>query len=255
MPTPVVHVIGAGLGGLAAAVKLAGAGASVALYEATANAGGRCRSYHEAALDMEIDNGNHLVLSGNRATMDYLDAIGTRSELVGPAEASFPFVELATRERWILRPNSGPLPWWIFSPSRRVPGTTASDYLSLGRLLLAGKGAAIGDVIPCSGPLYEKLWKPLLLAALNTEPAGASASLAASIIRETLARGGSACRPLIAANGLSRAFIDPALKRLEAKGAAIRFSQRLRRIDFDGSRRQGARIRRSDDCSRRGRFA
>ncbi len=229
----IAHVVGAGLGGLAAAVKLAAEGASVALHEAAGQGGGRCRSYHEPALGMEIDNGNHLVLSGNHATMRYLDMIGAKSQLSGPAEASFPFVDLATRERWILRPNAGPLPWWIFSPERRVPGTRALDYFSLFALLLANKGAPIGDAISCSGPLYEKLWRPLLLAALNTEPAGASASLAAAVVKETLARGGRACRPLVAVNGLSRAFVDPALKMLEGKGAPIRFGRRLREIRFD----------------------
>ncbi len=233
MREPVVHVVGAGLAGLAAATKLAASGASVALYEAAGQGGGRCRSYHEPALDMDIDNGNHLILSGNHATMRYLDMLGAKSQLVGRAEAKFDFVDLTTRERWTLRPNAGRLPWWIFFPQRRVPGTSASNYLQLAGLLFAKKGAAIGDTIPCSGLLYERLLRPLLLAALNTEPPQASAGLAASIIRETLALGGSACRPLIAINGLSRAFVDPALKMLQAKGATIRFGQRLREIGYN----------------------
>jgi squalene-associated FAD-dependent desaturase len=127
------------------------------------------------------------------------------------------------------------LPWWIFRPERRVPGTRAVDYLSLGRLLTARKGAAIAEAMSCSGPLYDRLWRPLLLAALNTEPAEASASLAAAIVKETLARGGRACRPLVAVNGLSRAFVDPALKILEAKGASVRFGRRLRKIRYEGA--------------------
>ena len=47
------HVIGAGLAGLSAAVRLASAGKRVALYEATSQAGGRCRSYHDPALDLD----------------------------------------------------------------------------------------------------------------------------------------------------------------------------------------------------------
>ena len=57
-----VHVVGAGLAGLAAAVRLASRGAHVAVHEAAGQAGGRCRSYHDPALDMVIDNGNHLLL-------------------------------------------------------------------------------------------------------------------------------------------------------------------------------------------------
>ena len=60
-----VHIIGAGLAGLAAAVKLARAPAKIVVHEATAYPGGRCRSYFDRAIGMTIDNGNHLVLSGN----------------------------------------------------------------------------------------------------------------------------------------------------------------------------------------------
>ncbi len=55
-----VHVVGAGLAGLSAAVTLAGRGVPVVLSDAARQAGGRCRSYHDGVLDMEIDNGNHL---------------------------------------------------------------------------------------------------------------------------------------------------------------------------------------------------
>ncbi len=40
--------------------------------------------------------------------------------------------------------------------------------------------------------------RPLLLAALNIEPSAGSAALAGAVIRETIATGGQACRPLIA---------------------------------------------------------
>ncbi len=71
-----IHIIGAGLAGLAAAVRLAQSPASSVVHEATRQAGGRCRSYDDAATGMTIDNGNHLVLSGNRAARDYLETIG-----------------------------------------------------------------------------------------------------------------------------------------------------------------------------------
>ena len=84
-----VHVVGAGLAGLAAAVALADAGHSVILYEAAPHAGGRCRSYFDAELGCRIDNGNHLLLAGNRAALDYLDRIGGYGSLEGPSRLSF----------------------------------------------------------------------------------------------------------------------------------------------------------------------
>ncbi|MGH6727181.1 MAG: hydroxysqualene dehydroxylase HpnE, partial [Pseudolabrys sp.] len=234
-----VHIVGAGLAGLATAVRLVARGVRTTVYEATNQAGGRCRSYHDPALGITIDNGNHLLLSGNRAALTYLDTIGTRDWLMGPSSASFPFIDLATHERWTLRANNGRIPWWIFDSHRRVPGTRARDYLSILRLLRAAPGATIADVLDCKGPLYERLLGLLLLAALNTEPPAGSAALAAAVLRETLAAGGRSYRPLFARDGLSAAFVEPALRFIAANGGAVLFGQRLRAFTFEADRVAG----------------
>jgi hypothetical protein len=115
------------------------------------------------------------------------------------------------------------VPWWVLDPIRRVPGTRAWDYLPVLRLLRAPEGASVGDQFDCSGPLYDRLIRPFLLAALNTEPREGSAKLAAALIRETLAAGGRRYRPLIARDGLSRAFIEPALRFIQANDGAVQF--------------------------------
>jgi hydroxysqualene dehydroxylase len=231
-----VHIIGAGLAGLSAAVRLAGRGERIVVHEATAFAGGRCRSYHDAAVGMTIDNGNHLLLSGNRAALDFLHAIGSANRLIGPPAAEFPFVDLENRAYWTLRFNAGRLPLWIFSAARRVPGTRPADYLPLVRLLWPGAGKSVGETIACKGPLYTRLMEPLLLAALNIDPPNGSAKLAGAIIRETLAVGGRACRPLIARDGLAPTLIEPALEHLRQRGVSIRLEHQLRGIQFNEAR-------------------
>jgi squalene-associated FAD-dependent desaturase len=226
-----IHVIGAGLAGLSAAVRLTECAQRVVVHEAAGFAGGRCRSYPDQTLGMVIDNGNHLVLSANRATLSYAATIGAQGRLVGPARAEFPFVDLATGERWTVRPNDGLAPWWIFDSTRRVPGTRALDYLAVAPLLWTPAGKSVGDRIRLRGPLYDRLIRPLLLAALNIEPGEGAATLAGAVIRETLAAGGRACRPLIARDGLSSALIDPAVAFLTGCGATVRFGHRLRALD------------------------
>ena len=231
-----VHIIGAGLAGLAAALKLSASGAHVVVHEATAFAGGRCRSYHDASVGMVIDNGNHLLLSGNRAALEFLRDVGAAQRLVGPPSAEFPFADLATRQRWTLRFNDGCVPWWIFDSARRVPGTRPLDYLALARLLWPPSGKTVGEIIACDGPLYARLVEPLLLAALNIEPPQGSAKLAAAVIRETLAAGGRACRPLLAREGLSSTLIEPALATLQQRGATVRLEHQLHALRFGAER-------------------
>jgi squalene-associated FAD-dependent desaturase len=231
-----VHIIGAGISGLSAAVRLASAGCRVHVHEATQQAGGRCRSYFDTATDLTIDNGNHLLLSGNHHALAYARSIGTEAGLVGPKRAQFPFVDLATGRRWQLDLGDSRLPLWVFDGTRRVPDTGLLDYLALMPLIWAGPEKLVGKTIACKGVLYQRLVQPLLLAALNVDPPEGSAGLAGAIVRETLLAGGLACRPLIAREGLSAVLIEPAIELLKKKGARIRFGHELREFTMSADR-------------------
>lgn len=230
------RIIGCGLAGLAAAVMAAGRGARVTIDEAAIRAGGRCRSYFDSQLGMEIDNGNHLLLSGNDAAMAFLSTIGAGDRVSGPGDAAFDFIDAGTRERWRIVINRGRLPWWVLRRSARVPGTGLGDYLGFARLMRADRSASIGEVIRNRGAVWTRLVEPLMIAALNVPAATGSAWLAGQVIAESIARGGSATRPLIAHAGLDAAFVTPALERLAGEGIAPRFGRRLRQIAFDDDR-------------------
>jgi hydroxysqualene dehydroxylase len=231
-----VHIIGAGLAGLAAAVRLSGSARAVVVHEATMHAGGRCRSYFDQNTDMLIDNGTHLLLSGNHAVLSFVNAIGSASGLHGPAEAEFPFIDLANGEKWTLRFGDSRFPWWIFDKDRRVPQTGVVDYLPLARLACASADKPIGKVMNCSGPIYDRLLEPLLLAALNITPREGSTKLAGALIRETLALGGQACRPLLARDGLGTVFVDPAIAYLRQRRVSIALQDELVALRFSDGR-------------------
>jgi squalene-associated FAD-dependent desaturase len=222
------YIVGGGLAGLSAATQLASRGIAVDVIEGAGQAGGRCRSYFDAAMGGVIDNGNHLVLSGNHAVAAYLDRIGAKDALVGPPHAKFNFVDLNSGGRWTLRPNEGPLPYWMASPSRRVPGTHTTDYFQYAPLMWAGPDVRVDEIVKERGLLWQRLMRPFLLAALNTAPEESSAKLTGALLRETLAKGGSHYRPRIAHPTLAAAFIDPAIRYLEKRNGAVRLSTRLR---------------------------
>jgi squalene-associated FAD-dependent desaturase len=179
-----------------------------------------------------------MVLSGNVATLNYTRAIGAADELAGPAQPEFPFVDLATRARWTVRLSPGRLPWWIFDANARVPNTGPGDYLALVPLLFAKPGRSVAQTMRCSGPLWDRLLRPLFHAMLNVEPREASAELTGAMVRQTVMAGGLACRPLVARNGLGSAFVDPALRLLQHGGAAIRLGSRLEEVVFAADNRR-----------------
>lgn len=229
-------IAGAGLAGLSAAVRLAEAGLEVRIADSAAQAGGRCRSYHDPQLGLTIDNGNHLVLAGNSSVAAFRATIGASPPLAGPDHADFAFADLADGNRWTIRMNDGRLPWWVTSPRRRVPGTRATDYLKLAGLLTGSPADTVGDRIDTAGAAWDKLLAPVLLAVLNTPPEKGSASLTAAVLRESLMRGGKATRPRIAEPSLAAAFIDPALAWLGGHGASFTPGKRLRAIETNGDR-------------------
>jgi squalene-associated FAD-dependent desaturase len=206
-------------------------------------------------LGCRIDNGNHLLLSGNRAALDYLERIGAASSLIGPPAPRFPFCDLATGERWMLAPGPGRVPWWIFDAERRVRGTRAIDYLRAASLAWSRAEDAIPARLDPGGVLFRRLWQPFAVAALNTEIETASAALLWRVIQESFGAGGGALHPLVPREGLSESFIDPALAYLGAKEATIRFGARLRAValgegrvralDFD----DGAVVLAPGDCA------
>ena len=230
-----VHIVGAGLAGLSAALALSEAGWLVTLLEAGPAAGGRCRSYFDRELGLNIDNGNHLMLSGNRAAFAYIDSIGTRSTLATPGAPLFPFVDAKSGERWTLRPGLGRLPWWIAMSSRRVPGTRIASYLRLLRLGRITGDSSVAEVLPHDA-LYHRLVEPLAIAALNTPPNVGLARLLGAVVRETLLAGGRSCIPAFPREGLSETLALPALERLRAAGGEVRFNNRVAALDIEGDR-------------------
>jgi squalene-associated FAD-dependent desaturase len=241
-----VHIVGAGLAGLSTAVRLTERGRRVALHEANAFAGGRCRTFHDPRLDREIDNGNHLILSGNRSAQAYMAAIGA-SDRMAAQPADFAFVDLANDRRWTVSMNQGTIPWWIASAGRRIPETGIADYLSGIRLAFAGGDKTVAEALPRRGPIWSRFWEPLTLAAINTTPERASAKLLWSVLRETLARGEKYSRPLLAPKGLGHALVDPAVAWLGTHGVDIRFGRTLRSVEVQSGHAAALRFSDGDE--------
>ncbi len=245
------HIIGAGLAGLSAAVQLAQKGVGITLYEQANQAGGRARSFHDSHLDRTIDNGNHLLLSGNYSALDFLAIINASGRLIGPDNARFDFADLETDDRWTINFNRGPVPLWVLYEQSRVPGTSMMDYVAGLKLLTAGN-RSVASLFGDQGQMYRRFWEPFSVAVLNTEPNEAVARLLLPVIRETLAKGAEYSKPLVARNGLSDTFVDPALKWLERRKADIRFGQRITSLENDGKQITAIKTARTTEIVEKG---
>jgi squalene-associated FAD-dependent desaturase len=126
------------------------------------------------------------------------------------------------------------LPWWLLFPSRRVKGASARDHLRGARIAFARDGETVADRLARPGAaIWERLWKPLAVSILNTQPQEADARLLRRVLLDTFAKGGRHAKPLVAITSLSDTFVDPALAALEAAGADLRLGWRLRNLAGD----------------------
>ena len=230
-----VYVAGAGLAGLSAAISCILKGYKVHLFESTSHAGGRCRSFNDASLERIIDNGNHLILTGNLSVTNYLKSINALNEFKTIDPASFHFIDIISNEQWILQPGLSWFPWWILMQSKRIPDTNLKDYLALIKFKYAND-ETIADLTNTSRPIFKRLWQPLSQAVLNTNAQEAAAAPIWSMLSTTLLKGNKASRPMLPKTSLSGSLVDPAINFLDANNAGPQFSMRLKNIEMNDSR-------------------
>jgi len=231
-----VHVIGAGMAGLSAAVRLADAGRNVTLYEASPHAGGRCRSYFDKDLEYVLDNGAHLMMSGNKDISAYIDLIGSAHEVFALDRAIFDFIDVEFDKAWTIDLGAGHGRWsllrWIFDATRRPPEVGALALLKEVLALRRAQGKTVAECLDMRTDQFRSFWEPLCVGVLNTKPENAAAELLWAVFEETVLLGGHAARPLLTRNGLGAALVDPALARLKDLGAEVQFGHRVRDLEF-----------------------
>ena len=125
---------------------------------------------------------------------------------------------------------------------RGLPGVTRLDLLSVLRFRQASSNATVLELLDGAGAIYHRLWEPLCVAVLNTEPDCAMAAAMWPVVKESLGLGPDACRPVMAKVGLSHALVDPALTYLQQAGAEIEFNATLKAVQTDGRRITGLRF-------------
>ncbi len=181
-----IHIIGAGLAGLVGRGRLTGRGETVVVHEATSYAGGRCRSYHDAALGMTIDNGNHLLLSGNHAALGYLRTLGARASAGRSADARNFRSSISRAARVDAALQRRPLAVVDFRcAARACRARTRSTICRSARLLWAehDKSGRRGD--PLQRDRLRAAGAAAAARGAQHRPGGGLGRLAGAVIRET----------------------------------------------------------------------
>ncbi len=183
-----VVVIGAGVSGLSAAVRLADAGRRVAVLEATPRLGGRASTFTDPGTGEPVDNGQHVLFGCYRETYAFLRRLGTeRLAPLDPALAVSMADATGSQRRLSCPPLpppwhlvAGVLKWQALPWADRVSAlriAPAIRRLQTGSAGLEPGAATVDDWLRAHGQspgLRRWLWHPLAIAALNQAPDVAS---------------------------------------------------------------------------------
>ncbi|HEX5638588.1 MAG TPA: hydroxysqualene dehydroxylase HpnE [Burkholderiaceae bacterium] len=237
-----VAVIGGGWAGCAAAATLAAAGASVTLFEAAAELGGRGR---RVRLELDgvahtVDNGQHLMIGAYTAIDELLATVG--AGIAGAVEQR-PF-ELMYPDGFHLRASRLPAPWHLATALLQARGLPWSDRLAMTRFLRTLKSAAwhVGRDRSVTAWLAEhgqgerlvtRVWRPLGIAALNTPLHEASAQMFANVLRDSLGGGSAASMLWLPRVDLSALLPEAAERYVLAHGGTVHRGTRVEAVRHD----------------------
>lgn len=235
-------VVGAGWAGLAAAVRSVESGHAVTLFEMAPQAGGRARQVE--AEDGIWDNGQHILIGAYRETLALMRTVGIEPEDVlmrQPLHLTFP------DGTGLRMPSGAPVPafaravlgWkgWTWRERTALLATAAAWRW---RGFQCEPGWTVGRLTAhLPARVRDELIDPLCVAALNTPAPQASAGVFLRVLRDALFSGPGSADLLLPRQRLSALLPKPALEWLAARGASLRLTHRVGRIDPIGPARGG----------------
>ncbi|ATX79740.1 squalene-associated FAD-dependent desaturase [Mariprofundus aestuarium] len=237
-----VAVVGGGLCGLTAAIRLAELGVPVILFEAAPKLGGRTRSFLDSTVSELCDNGPHLLVGAYTSTERLLNDCGASHAINWQRSLQLPCWEKErgsfslTPSRWL------PLPLALPLAVSRMPGHGLNSALAMLRIGLSTSspvetGSSVSEWMKKLGvpkAMIRDMIEPLCLGAMNEQIDTASAASFLQVLKESFATHKSARLGWFNAS-LDEALIDPLVKHAESLGVKINTSCRIRRIETDGS--------------------
>jgi len=236
-PPQHIAVIGGGICGLTAALRLAQRGKDVELFEAAPEAGGRTRSFMDKKTGQWCDNGPHLLNGAYRATIKLLADCHASQHVSWQPSLKLPLWD-QQRRHFYLHPSSRlPFPLALLLAVRSMPGHGWRSALAMLRLNLAvtNKRSASRNVASllqhCHAPVefIRDMIEPICLGAMNEAIETADADSFGRVLTESFASRQCARLGWFSAP-LQQALITPLVKQARQAGVIMHTNHRVKTL-------------------------
>ena len=245
-----VAVVGGGLAGIAASLRLAEAGVRVTLIESKRKLGGRATSFVDPRSGRTLDNCQHVVMGCCTNLLDLYDRLGVLDSIDWQhstwwANPPGPPVEL--------RPARLPAPLHLALSFRRFRVLDREERRAVNRAMLrflrmglagreARRGRSFAEFLAAEAPqpprAIERFWQPIVTSACNLPVERVDARAAIQVFQE-----GFLGASFASAIGLPRVplveLYDPAEETLARAGGALRLGVSAKALAFDRDRLSG----------------
>ena len=244
-------VVGGGLAGMAAALRLARAGCEVELVERRPFLGGRAFSFRDPDTGAVIDNGQHVLAGACLRLRAFLAEIGSPpGAFARQPRLRIPILDGAGRSA-SLSASRLPAPLHLLPSLFGYSHLSARDRLRVARdvhALSRPEGLATMEDVPlgewlagrsASREAIERFWEPLVTPALNMPVAEANLPLTAFFLQRAIwsgPEGGAIWLPRV---GLSEAIGEPGGRALAAAGVVVRLGERATVLAVHNGRIEG----------------
>lgn len=238
-----VIIVGGGWSGLAAATALSRHPCKVSLFEAGGILGGRARSVHWQ--DINVDNGQHLMLGAYQQMLTLMQQIGLDADQVFSRQA-LDLTMLDPRYKPIQINSRGLFPAAVNRFYYLFKSGGLSSIMAI-RRLQAQLPEVTSDMTVAAllqqtrqpQRLIDQLWEPLTLAMLNTPLQQASARVLADVLNASLFAGEQATELLIPNRPLTEVLPAPAARYLLQHGADIQLNNRIQSLIINNDKITG----------------
>jgi len=242
-------VVGGGLAGIAAAIRLAEAGEKPLLIEARKKLGGRATSFIDPRINVELDNCQHVVMGCCTNLLDLYERIGVLQHIDWYNKL---FWTTGNGEIDVIKPGLLPAPFHLASGINRLRFLTKADRKAIRKAMwklirMGSKGRQqwmgkkfidfLSQHNQTIGAI-DRFWNVILVSALNIDVKLADAGYAIQIFQDGFLANHFGCSMGLPTVLLKKLY-DPAVEIIEKHGGDVVDGISAKSLAFDGKRVTG----------------